>query len=176
MAGRIAVVDAHNRFVRWEARRTIHVERLPHRSIHVLVFNTRGEVLLQKRHRAKQTWPSHWDLSCAGHVEESDYLGGPDARLDEVYLGVAQRELHEELGVHAQLDLLGSFAPTPGVHYEHLRLYRATHDGPFTAQEEEVEGLMFADPAAVLAGEPTPQTFALGHHLAWMRDSGLLAS
>lgn len=174
MAGRIAVVDAQNRFLRWEARHTIHVQRLPHRSIHILVFNRRGEVLLQKRHRAKQTWPGHWDLSCAGHVEESDYLDGPDAQLDQVYLDVAQRELHEELGVRAPLTLLGAFAPVSGVHYEHMRLYRATHDGPFTPQADEVEDLMLADPSAVLAGDPAPQTRALGHHLAWMRDAGLL--
>ena len=91
MAGRIAVVDGANRFVRWEDRRTMHDEQLVHRSAHVVLFDTAGRLLVQRRHRDKQTYPLHWDVSCAGHVEESDYTAGPDDELDAVYEAVAHR-------------------------------------------------------------------------------------
>ena len=139
MAGRIAVVDAVNRFVRWEDRRTIHEQALVHRSIHVLLFDSSGRLLIQRRHASKQTYPRYWDVSCAGHVEESDYLGGPDDRLDEVYAAVAAREVDEELGVTPVLDRVGSFRPEPGVHYEQIQLFRGVSDGPFTLQPDEVE-------------------------------------
>ncbi len=73
MPGRIAVVDGNDRFLRWTDRATIHRERLVHRSIHVLVFDPGGRLLIQRRHADKDTFPRHWDSSCAGHVEESDY-------------------------------------------------------------------------------------------------------
>ena len=108
MAGRIAIVDGADRFLRWEGRKRVHDERQVHRSIHVALLDAQGRLVIQRRHRAKQTYPSHWDLSAAGHVEESDYgPGGPDADLDRVYREVAGRELEEELGVRPALTELG---------------------------------------------------------------------
>ncbi|MGE0710417.1 MAG: NUDIX domain-containing protein [Planctomycetota bacterium] len=177
MAGRIAVVDAENRFVRWEDRRTVHVERLVHRSIHVLIFDAEGRLLLQRRHRDKQTYPRYWDLSCAGHVEESDYPGGPDEALDQVYREVAAREVEEELGVRPALEELGHFPPEPGVHYEQIRLFRGASDGPFVIQEEEVEELRPVSSAelAELERQGEPLTEALCWFVAWLRDRGLWA-
>ena len=144
---RVAVVDDHDRFVRWAERAEIHRDRLVHRSIHILVVDSRGRLVLQLRHRDKLTYPGHWDISCSGHVEEPDYLGGPDDDLDRVYEGCAQRELEEELGIRADLTFLAHFGPQPGVHYEQIHLYRATSDGPFTAQAEEIEALRSVTPA-----------------------------
>ena len=170
------MVDAENRFVRWEDRHTIHVERLIHRSIHVLVFDSAGKLVIQRRHRDKQTHPGYWDMSCAGHVEESDYTGGPDEELDRVYAEVAAREVEEELGVAPALSELAHFPPLEGVHYEQIRLFRATHDGPFTIQAEEVEELQRVSPSELAAlGEQEPVTEALRFFAAWASERGLWA-
>lgn len=175
MPGRIAVVDGRDRFVRWEDRDTIHREQLVHRSIHVVVLDGAGRLLAQRRHREKGTFPSHWDTSCAGHVEESDYPAGPDDQLDAVYRSVAQRELAEELGIDTALEELTHFAPTPGVHYEQLRLFRTTSAGPFTLQPEEVEAVRFLTrpelDALGEAGEPVTPT--LRFLAAWLGERGL---
>lgn len=139
MAGRIAVVDDHNRFVRWEERRAIHEHQLVHRSVHVLLLDRAGRLLVQRRHGTKQTYPRCWDVSCAGHVEESDYTAGPDDDLDAVYAAVATREVAEELGVTPALELVAKFGPVLGVHYEQIHLYRGISDGPFVLQADEVE-------------------------------------
>lgn len=181
MPGRIAVVDADNRFLRWEERRRIHEEHLVHRSIYVFVFEGPREggqrLLIQRRHRDKQTFPSHWDLSCAGHVEESDYPdpSQPDAGLDAVYREVAGRELEEELGIAgAELQELAHLAPEAGVHYEQIRVYRTSAAGPFTLQTEEVEEVRFVTQAELAAmdeaGEPI--TNALRHFTAWLLERG----
>lgn len=170
------MVDAENRFVRWEDRHTIHVERLVHRSIHVLVFDPAGKLVIQRRHRDKQTHPGYWDMSCAGHVEESDYPGGPDEDLDRVYAEVAARELEEELGVSPPLRELAHFPPRAGVHYEQIRLFLASHDGPFTIQAEEVEELQRVTPGELAAlGEREPVTEALRFFAAWAAERGLWA-
>lgn len=181
MAGRIAVVDDENRFLRWEERRTIHEEHLVHRSIYVFVFEgareANDQLLIQRRHRDKQTFPSHWDLSCAGHVEESDYpdSSAPDEGLDAVYREVAVRELEEELGIAGpELVELAHLPPQAGVHYEQIRAFRCTAAGPFTLQEEEVEEVRFVTRAELAAmdeaGEPI--TNALRHFTAWLIERG----
>lgn len=148
MSPRVAVVSAENRFLRWADRREVHAHQLPHRSVYVMLVNRRGELLLQKRHPEKLTFPGYWDISCAGHVEEPDYPGGPDEDLDRVYEAVARRELFEELGVSPEIRLIGHFGPEPGIHYEHLHLYVAEHEGPFVCQPDEVSEVRFVTSAA----------------------------
>jgi isopentenyldiphosphate isomerase len=174
MAGRIAVVDDHNRFVRWEARRVIHEQRLVHRSIHALIVDGAGRLLVQRRHASKQTYPRFWDVSCAGHVEESDYPGDPDSDLDAVYAAVAAREVEEELGVTPALELVGRFGPVIDVHYEQIHLFRGTSDGPFVLQADEVEEHRLlaraALPAFLASGEPITDALRF-----WLRllDDGI---
>ncbi len=174
---RVAVVDADNRFLRWTDREEVHAKRLPHRSAQVLLRDGRGRVVLQRRHAAKRTYPLCWDMSASGHVEEPDYPDPtrPDHDLDAIYDAVAARELHEELGVRAPLTRLGAFAPEPGVHYEHLVLYRGVHDGPYRAQPEEVADIRAFDAAelAALLASDAPVTESLRWLLRWARDRGL---
>ena len=101
MAGRIAVVDGANRFVRWESRKVIHEQQLVHRSVHVLLHDSTGRLLVQRRHHSKQTYPDYWEC-CAGHVEESDYLAGGTTE-DEAKAGVGAMRLN---AVHDVLEQL----------------------------------------------------------------------
>ncbi len=137
----IAVVDESNRFVRWERKTEVHRLRLFHRSVHIVLFDSRGRLVIQQRHPQKLTYPAHWDGSCAGHVERPDYPGGPDEGLDAVYLSVAQRELQEELGISAPLSFVEARGPEKGLHYEHFQLFEGTHDGPYIIQLEEVHAV-----------------------------------
>lgn len=61
---------------------------LIHRSVHVLVFNSNGKLLLQKRSMLKDTQPGKWDTSVGGHVG-----------FGQSYLEAAHRETEEELGI-----------------------------------------------------------------------------
>ena len=56
--------------------------------VHVCVFNTKGEMLIQQRQPFKTTWPGLWDLSIGGHIEAG-----------ETSEDSAERELFEELGI-----------------------------------------------------------------------------
>lgn len=62
--------------------------------VHVCVFNSRGQLLIQKRTMEKQIWPGMWDVSVGGGVD-----AGETSRQG------AEREFREELGY--PLDLTG---------------------------------------------------------------------
>ena len=155
---------------RWEDRRTIDEQQLVHRSVHVLLFDRAHRLLVQRRHANKQ-YPRTWDISVAGHVEESDYTGGPDDDLDAVYAAVAARELDEELGVSAPLALLARFGPEPGVHYEQIQLFAGTSDGPSTRcrpTRSRSTACSRATRSPVWLAGPEPITHALRWFLAWL--------
>ena len=56
--------------------------------VHVCLFNSKGEMLIQKRQDTKDRYPGCWDVSAGGFV-----------RSDEESIDCVQRELYEEIGL-----------------------------------------------------------------------------
>ncbi|MBO4309590.1 MAG: NUDIX domain-containing protein [Lachnospiraceae bacterium] len=56
--------------------------------LHVLIFNSKGEMLIQQRQSFKKGWPNLWDITVGGHTEAG-----------ETSQQSASRELFEELGI-----------------------------------------------------------------------------
>ena len=67
------VVDDNDEVIAIKTRGEIHARGLMHRSVHILVFNSRGEVFLQKRSLSKDEQPGKWDSSAAGHVDSGEF-------------------------------------------------------------------------------------------------------
>ena len=65
------VVNERDEVIGQAPRPEVHRLGLRHRAVHVLIFNARGEVFLQKRSMSKDTFPSVWDSSKVG-VESFD--------------------------------------------------------------------------------------------------------
>ena len=130
------VVDEDDRVTGTETRGVIHARGLMHRAVHILVFNSAGELLVQKRSLAKDENPGLWDTSAAGHVDSG-----------EEYDDCARREISEELGIShsvalAELFKLPAAAETG---YEHCKVYRCDYDGPLRLQAEEIDEVRWLD-------------------------------
>lgn len=82
------VVDELDRVIGTAPRSDVHRRKLRHRAVHVLLFNMRAELFVQKRSAAKDTFPRRFDSSASGHVNSG-----------EDYDICAQRETQEELGL-----------------------------------------------------------------------------
>lgn len=82
------VVDVDDRVIGTAPRSEVHARRLRHRAVHVLLFNSSYQLLLQTRSKTKDTFPGCYDSSASGHLNQG-----------EDYLPAALRELHEELGI-----------------------------------------------------------------------------
>ena len=71
------IVDEKDNVVGQATRGEVHKNKsLIHRSVGVVVFNSRGEIFLQQRSAGKDTDPSKWTISASGHVSaESAEVG-----------------------------------------------------------------------------------------------------
>src|ERR1039457_5534646 len=101
-----------------------------HRAVHVLVFNGRGQVFLQKRSMKKDRQPGLWDSSASGHVDSG-----------EEYDTCAVREAREEIGLDLKraLSRLFKLPPSLETDQEHVWVYRCEAEGPFKLDPDEIE-------------------------------------
>jgi len=150
-------------------RAQAHREGHKHRAVHVLVFNARGELFLQKRSRAKDTFPGAWDSSSSGHLESG-----------EDYDAAAARELREELGIILDSPPRRWFKipACQETGREFVWVYRLDSEGPFTLHPAEIErGAWFAPARVNELIARRPGDFASGFVLIWekIKRAGFLA-
>jgi isopentenyl-diphosphate delta-isomerase type 1 len=124
------VVDADDNVIGTAKRSECHRNpKLLHRTSGVLVFNSRGDVLMTKRSMLMDTNPGKWTISAWGHNS-----------IGESYEAAAVRELKEELGVTENVAvtfLLKTFLRAP-YESEITHIFKAVHEGPFRLDEREV--------------------------------------
>ena len=161
----VAIVDGQNRVVgaapRWDMRQN----RLPHRSTYILVFNSHGDLCVQKRTATKDVFPSYYDIAAGGVV-----------LADESYEAGARRELAEEVGIRG-VPLAHQFVFHYADDYTQVwgSVFSCVYDGDLVLQEEEVESVAFMPVADVLShAEEAPYTpdglYVLRQYLGTMRD------
>ena len=77
----LEIVDSEGKVIGIAPRFQIHGNpSLMHRVIHILLFNKKGELLLQKRSMDKDVAPGKWDTSVGGHVDPGEELPAAAAR------------------------------------------------------------------------------------------------
>ena len=100
--------------------------KLLHPVIHLHVFNSKGELYLQKRPEWKDIQPGKWDTSVGGHVD-----------LGESVEMALMREVREELGIT-------DFTPERLIHYvfesarekELVFVHKTVYDGEINPSDE----------------------------------------
>lgn len=132
------VVDEQDRVTGQATRGEVHAQNLRHRAVHVIIYNDKGELFLQKRSTAKDKFPGCWDSSCSGHVDAG-----------EDYDRAARRELVEELGYHTTLPLrpLLKLPCCEATGFEFIQIYLlGPTSGPFQLNPHEISEGEFVAP------------------------------
>jgi isopentenyldiphosphate isomerase len=153
------VVNERDEVIGRAPRREVHARGLLHRSVHVLVFNARGEVFLQKRSMKKDRQPGVWDSSASGHLDAG-----------EDYDACAVRELREEIGLSlaSAPERLFKLDACEATDAEFVWVYRCESEGPFALHPEEIdEGGWFAAAEVTRWMAERPQDFASALLFIW---------
>ncbi len=124
------VVDEKGEIIKTLPRSEIHGNpSLLHRVVHVIVFNRKGDLLLQKRSMNKDVAPGKWDTSIGGHVNASETV---DASL--------KREAEEELGIKkCTFNFLYSYVHSNKYESELVYTYSCKYDGSVAYQRDEID-------------------------------------
>lgn len=132
----LEVVDEQGSVIRLAQRSELHSDpSLIHRVVHVLVFNSKGQLLLQKRSMNKDVAAGKWDTSVGGHVN-------PGEGLHEA----AIRELYEELGITGQkMEFLYSYLFRNWRESELVYTFSCVYDGSITFNKDEIDEVAFWD-------------------------------
>ena len=114
-------------------REQVFSQRANFRVVHVFVFNTRGELLLQQIPTHRERHPGRWGSSVAGYV----FAG-------ESYVAAAERRVREELGiVQKKLHYVGKTTMLDGPSHKFITIFSMVHDGPFNPDRNHIASLQF---------------------------------
>jgi len=128
------IVDKEDNIIGQAPKDEAYAKKLPHRIVHILIFNDQGKMVLQKR-AAVSFCPHHWSTAVGGHVQSG-----------EKYEAAALREYEEELGTKSELKFFSKdFYEIPGIPNKFLVTFKANFNGPFNPDPEAVEDVGFFD-------------------------------
>jgi 16S rRNA (adenine1518-N6/adenine1519-N6)-dimethyltransferase len=153
------VVDEQDRVNGQERRSVVHAQGLAHRAVHVFVFNSRGQLLVQRRSPTKDEFPLTYTSSASGHVAAG-----------ETYEDCAPRELNEEIGLEAPLERLVKLPASVETAHEFTVLFRAVTDAVPIPNESEVASLTYFtldELSALLLAEPSAFSPPFATLLRW---------
>jgi isopentenyldiphosphate isomerase len=113
-------------------REKIHSNGLWHRGVHILLFNSKDQLILQIRSSSKDKFPNHYDCSVSEHLE-----------VGETYESAAIRGLKEELNVsNVDLKRILRFKLNYGPNDNMISgLYECRYDGPIQIDKREIQSL-----------------------------------
>ena len=98
MKEKVILIDKNNRKIGTEEKIKAHKEGKLHRAFSIFIFNSKEELLIQKRAKNKYHSGGLWSNTCDGHP-----------RPDESYIKAAPRRLKEEMGFDCRLKKLFCF-------------------------------------------------------------------
>lgn len=159
MEQRVILVNEQDQETGTMEKMKAHEQGLLHRAFSVFVFNTDGELLLQKRAAGKYHSGGLWTNTCCGHPQPG-----------ETVTEAGQRRLKEEMGMALDLSPLFHFRYKAGLdkgltEHEIDHVLFAISNKPPVLNPDEAEGYGYHPP------EDIQQAIAAypDHYTAWFR-------
>jgi isopentenyl-diphosphate delta-isomerase len=155
----VILVDVADGEVGTEEKLKAHQRGVLHRAFSVMIWDSRGRLLLQRRQIDKYHSGGLWTNSCCGHP-----------RPGEKSRDAAMRRLREEMGISCPLAPIGTFTYRAElgsglIEHELVHLFRGVYEGAITPNPAECDGFSWSEPGAIQRQiDAVPQCFS-----AWFR-------
>jgi isopentenyldiphosphate isomerase len=132
------VVDDDDCVIGYAERKDAYLQKLPHRIVHVLLFNSNQEIALQLRGMNVSFCPGHWSTTVGGHV-----LSG------ESYEDAAIRESREEIGILADPKFFAKDEFVINGIKKFVTTFTMNYEGPFVYEDGEAQNVQFFSPEKI---------------------------
>jgi isopentenyldiphosphate isomerase len=160
----VDVVDERDEPIAVVPRSEVFTRRANFRTVHVLAFNHRGELLLQQLSGHRERHPGLWGSSVAGYVHAG-----------ETYEEAARRRLLEELGLRTDLQPVGVMAMADDGVTKFVGVFVTVADDPRNALPDHIAALEFRsldDVRDQMAERPSDFTDTFREVLAFVEKAG----
>lgn len=158
----VILVDNHDHEIGVMPKMEAHQKGALHRAFSLLIFNTRGELLLQRRALDKYHSGGLWTNTCCGHP-----LPG------EATADAAVRRLAEEMGMQAVLDRHHAFTyrtqlPNGLQEHEIDHVYTGVSDDLPSINPEEVAEFRYLSPGEIdRSMQEDPEQYSVWFRIIW---------
>lgn len=132
------VCDPQDQVIGQLSRAEVHAKNLLHRAVHIWIWNSAGELLLQTRSATKDQYPNCYTSSASGHVDAG-----------EEYEAAAVRELGEELQLHGPLIWGAKILASEKTAFEHTVLFHLQTDEIPTPDADEIAHIEFLSTSTI---------------------------
>jgi isopentenyl-diphosphate Delta-isomerase len=136
---KVILVDEDDNAIGTMEKMEAHRKGLLHRAFSILLFNSKGQMLLQKRSWKKYHSGGLWTNTCCSHPQ-------PDENMDDA----TRRKLKQEMGIDVDTEFSHKFIYRTSlgnqlIEYEYDHVYIGRYDGEPSINRDEVEEWKFAD-------------------------------
>lgn len=137
MEEKVVLVNEKDEILGLMEKLQAHENGILHRAFSVFLFNSKGEMLLQKRAAQKYHSPNQWTNACCSHP-----------RINETYAEAAKRRLNEELGINCEISEKFHFIYKADVgqnlwEHELDHVFTGFYEGNFNLDLEEVSEVKY---------------------------------
>lgn len=135
---KVVLVNTNNEVLGLMPKMEAHIKGLLHRAISILIYNSRGQMLIQQRAASKYHWPMIWSNAVCSHPREN-----------ESFEQAAYRRLEEELGIHCPLNEIYRFVykatdeQTGLIEHEYDVVYRGVYNGEIPFNKDEINDILW---------------------------------
>jgi len=156
------VVDKNDKILGTATRNECHSNKnLIHRGIYVIVFDSKGRILLQKRSMKKDLGPGLWGVSVGGHCAPG-----------ESYEDTAKREMKEELGISLKLEKIGKILERKEEESEYNTIFSAViGKEKIKFDRDEIDEVKFCDASEIKKLPENAVTQSLRHVMSFYLGS-----
>lgn len=133
----VVLVDTHDNPLGIMEKLEAHKKGVLHRAFSIFIFNSEGEMLLQKRANSKYHSAGLWTNTCCSHP-----------RPDENCIDAANRRLKEEMGINSSLKKIVDFTYKAKLNnnlteHEYDHVFIGSSDSTPILNSEEAEAFQY---------------------------------